>query len=226
MHGIMLHRLGSSVRILERSPTDTPPAHMAGVCLGSSAQQLLRRFDGVSEVPLGLRAVHLQSLGRDGTVRPFLRVDRLMTSWDALYARLRANFDARASGCVPRPPAPAPLAGESAEAARARAVYQVGAHVTDIEQLETGQLVVRYKDHAAGGKDAQALADLVLGADGPNSVVRKIFLGPGQSDRKYCGYVAWRGVVPEDQVSREARDVFQANITYSMLKKGGGHVIM
>lgn len=222
----MLHRLGCNVRILEQSPEDTPASHMAGVCLGRDAQQFLKQFDGVSETPLGIQAEFLQSLDQQGVVHPFMKVHRIMTSWDALYFRLRANFDARASRYIPQPPAPFTLASEDVETARARARYEVGAHVTDIEQLETGQLVVRYEDYTDSGKKTQAIADLVLGADGPNSVVRKLFLGPGQADRKYCGYVAWRGVVPEAEVSEETRKAFKTNITYSILNSEGGHVIL
>lgn len=38
--------------------------------------------------------------------------------------------------------------------------------------------------------------------------------------------MAWRGVVPEEEVSKETRDKFLANITYSMLNDEGGHVIV
>ena len=222
----MLHRLGSTVLVLEQSPVGTPLSHMAGVGLGSDVQRLLKCFDGVSQIPLGLPAVQLQSLDSNGTVHPFLKVNRMLSSWDALYFRLRANFDAKPSEYVPQPPVPVSVVGEDAESAKARAKYQAGAHVTDIEQLETGQLRVHYKDHAHGEKVHHALADLVIGADGPNSVVRKRFLEPGQADRLYCGYVAWRGVVPENHVSKATRDIFRSNITYSILKDGGGHVIM
>lgn len=226
MHGIMLHRLGSNVRILEQSPADVPFSHMAGVCIGSDVQQLLERFDGVLDTPLGMRAVLLQSLEQNATVRPFLKVNRIMTSWDALYFRLRANFDAKASDYVPQPPAPVSLDAEDPEGAKSRARYQVGACVTDIEQLETGQLMVHYRDLEGEGTTAQVLADLVIGADGANSVVRRKFMQSGQAERKYCGYVAWRGVVPEEQVSKETREIFRANITYSMMKGEGGHVIL
>nr|QJQ82455.1 BisA [Biscogniauxia sp.] len=209
MHGLMLHRLGSTVRILEQSPADTP------------------RFDRVSEIPLGIASVQLQSLDQKGKVHPFLRVNRIMSSWDALYFRLRANFDMRASDYVPYPRAlEPPLADEDGEAAQLRARYEVGKQVVGVEHLETGQVTVRYKDLADGGKDGEALADLVIGADGPNSVVRRTFLEPGQAERMYSGYVAWRGVVPETQVTKETRDVFRANITYSILKGEGGHVIV
>ncbi|KAI1465800.1 uncharacterized protein F4812DRAFT_461489 [Daldinia caldariorum] len=226
MHGIMLHRLGNTVRIFEQSLTHTPASHMAGVCLGLDVQHFLKRFDLIPERPLGIQSVQLQSLDENGQANPFLPVNRIMSSWDALYFRLRANFDMRSSEYVPHPPELDSLAGEGAESARARARYEVGKQVTGVEQLKTGQIAVRYKDHEDGGKEAQALADLVLGADGPNSIVRKSLLEPGQADRKYTGYVAWRGVVSEEQVSEETREVFGANITYSILKEGVGHVIV
>ncbi|MBF4613438.1 FAD-dependent monooxygenase [Curtobacterium sp. VKM Ac-1376] len=38
--------------------------------------------------------------------------------------------------------------------------------------------------------------DIVIGADGANSVVRR-FVAPGRSDNRYVGYSTWRGLVPE-----------------------------
>ncbi|KAI1778118.1 FAD/NAD(P)-binding domain-containing protein [Hypoxylon cercidicola] len=226
MHGLILHRLGSTVRILEQSPTETPVSHMAGVSIGGDVLQVLERFDRISEIPLGIPSVRIQSLNRQGKFHPFLRVNRVMSSWDALYFRLRANFDMLASDYVPCPPALIPLADEDMEAAKARARYEVGKQVVGIEQLETGQLMVHYKDQTDGGKNGKALADLVLGADGSNSIVRRTFSELGQAERKYSGYVAWRGAVPEEQVSEETRDVFRANITNSRFHGKGGHVIV
>ncbi|KAI0846179.1 FAD/NAD(P)-binding domain-containing protein [Daldinia vernicosa] len=226
MHGIVLHRLGSTVRVLEQSLANTPISHMAGVCLGIDVQRLLERFDRTPGIPLGISAVQLQSLDKQGKINPSVRINRIMSSWDALYFRLRANFDMQASDYVPHPPALDLRADEDADGAKSRARYEIGKQVIGIEQFKNGQLLVRYKDHTDGGADSQALADLVLGADGPNSIVRKIFLESGQADQKYTGYVAWRGIVPEEQVSEETREVFRANITYSILKGEGGHVIL
>lgn len=229
MHGIMLHRLGSNVRILERSPTDELASHMAGVCLGTDVQKFLARFDCVREIPLGIASTQMQSIDKHGKPHPFFTVNRLNTSWDALYYRLRANFDMRASGYVPSPPALVPQADESMEAAKERAIYDVGKQVVSIEQLETGQLMVRYKDQTNGGKDGQAVADLVLGADGSKSIVRTTFARPGQAERKCAGYVAWRGTVPEERLSEATRKVFSENTSYLLLKNGdaeGGHIIV
>ena len=41
--------------------------------------------------------------------------------------------------------------------------------------------------------------DLVIGADGLNSVARG-FVDPGHSENSYAGYVTWRGLVPESSL--------------------------
>lgn len=233
MHGLMLHRRGSHVRILEQSTSDQPVSHMAGVCLGVDVQQLLKRCDAHSDIPLGIQCNQLQSIDAQGKVHPFLKVNRIMSSWDALYFRLRANFDLRASDFIPQPlphlnTDAAGQSGieESINDSASRAKYEVGKEVVGLEQTDGGQVMVRYKDHADGGKDEQSLADLVIAADGPNSAVRKMLLGPDQAERKYAGYVAWRGAVLENQVSEETRQTFRENITYSIMKGEGGHVIL
>ncbi len=216
MHGLVLHRLGWSVHILERSPTETPASHMAGVCLGPDVLRFLQRFDRAAHIPLGIPAEQLQSLDAQGTAHPFLPVRRVMCSWDALYFRLRANFDGLASKYVPHPPGP--------QEADGRAKYETGQQVVAVhEDAERGgQVRVIVNDHHNGGAELQLAADLVLGADGPNSVVRDAAL----VHRQYAGYVAWRGVVAEDRVSAETRQIFSANITYSVLKGEGMHVIV
>ncbi|KAI9046261.1 uncharacterized protein KD926_004099 [Aspergillus affinis] len=149
LHGIILHRLGCSVRILEKSPRSTPVSHMAGVALGPDVLQFLSRFDCVQDVAsLGIPSELLQSLDSNGQPHPFLYATRIMSSWGALYFRLRANYD-----------------GLSSE----------------------------YKNAVA---------------------------------RRYAGYVAWRGVVRESEVSDETQHIFRKNITYSVLKSHGAHVIV
>jgi 2-polyprenyl-6-methoxyphenol hydroxylase-like FAD-dependent oxidoreductase len=227
MHGIMLHRLGHSVRIFERSSSGTPVSHMAGVCLGADVLRFLERFDGASEIPLGIESLQLQAVDHKGQVQPFLKARRVMSSWDALYFRLRANFDALASSYVPSPPSPAVYSGDGESTSAPSASYETGKEVIGISEIENAdRVLVTYKDDSNAGRVERATADLVIGADGPNSVVRRTFLKTGGRDRKYAGYVAWRGVVPEDEVSSRTRDVFRTNITYSLLPSGGGHVIL
>ena len=188
--------------------------------------EFLERFDRLAHLPLGINSECLQSVDDIGRVTVFLRGKRLITSWDALYFRLRANFDGLVSEYYPHPPSlssssSSSIAGGGKDGG-STAVYDVGKRVVEVEEVAEGVRVV-YTD-GAGDKREEAIADLVLGADGPNSVVRKCFLPPGIAERQYAGYVAWRGVVPEREVSDETRKIFSANISYSIIKDG--HVIV
>ena len=48
-------------------------------------------------------------------------------------------------------------------------------------------------------------------------------LCPG-TERKYVGYVAWRGTVIEDQVSEATKALFRTCVNYFIYK--GGHILM
>lgn len=65
--------------------------------------------------------------------------------------------------------------------------YHVGVH---FQRFEDGERVVAHFD---GGRTKEC--DLLIGADGPGSLVRQQLLPDVVSE--YAGYVAWRGVVPE-----------------------------
>lgn len=56
-------------------------------------------------------------------------------------------------------------------------------------------------------------ADLVVCADGVNSVFRKALLPDAQ--REYSGYVAWRGMVPESELSPATQQALSDAITYA-----------
>jgi 2,6-dihydroxypyridine 3-monooxygenase len=64
-------------------------------------------------------------------------------------------------------------------------------------------------------------ADLVVGADGLRSLVRRT-LHPGLELRD-AGYVAWRGVLPEESLSPSGRAPLAEAITYTILP--GSHIL-
>ncbi|KAI0002773.1 FAD/NAD(P)-binding domain-containing protein [Xylariaceae sp. FL0662B] len=54
-------------------------------------------------------------------------------------------------------------------------------------------------------------------ADGPDSAVRTKYLPNVR--RKYVGYIAWRGTVPEEEVSEGTREIFKDSITLHMMHR-------
>ncbi|KAI2872431.1 hypothetical protein CBS147343_6958 [Aspergillus niger] len=236
MQGITLHQQGHSIHILEQSPTPTPVSHMAGVSIGPDVQAFLSRFDRVSHIPLGIPATQLQSVDHSGQPKPFFRLQRIMTSWDALYFRLRANYDGLASDYIPNPPDPlSTLPDESSCDARARARYEYGQRVVDISEIpSTGQLAIVTESTSSSTRATTTYtADLVLGADGPRSTVRQLFLPPSpqgdnKTHRKYAGYLAWRAIIPESRITPTTLAIFQSNISYLIRKRPthGSHIVV
>ena len=70
---------------------------------------------------------------------------------------------------------------------------RAGRRVIDVQMKENGnEAVVRTTD-------GDLRADLVVGADGHRSIVRR-FVAPEQPDAAYSGYLLWRGLIDERQV--------------------------
>lgn len=91
--------------------------------------------------------------------------------------------------------------------------YHLGKTLTQVQPgLESA------KAYFADG--TAAIADLVVCADGGGSVARTQLLGIGA---KYSGYVTWRGMVDESDVSPETWNFFQDSFTYGLLRDG--HII-
>ncbi|TSD89313.1 2-polyprenyl-6-methoxyphenol hydroxylase [Mycobacterium sp. KBS0706] len=74
--------------------------------------------------------------------------------------------------------------------------YLPGRQAVDVVDSDAGA-VISFSD---GSTDQ---ADLVIGADGIGSVVRRS-VNPESPDNHFAGYVAWRGLVPESQLPEAA----------------------
>jgi 2-polyprenyl-6-methoxyphenol hydroxylase-like FAD-dependent oxidoreductase len=205
--GVALKRLRKdlNIRILERNPTPLLHDQGAGVVAGPDVQQFFETYDR-TKTPLAVTSHQRLYLSKDGGVIDRENKEQQMTSWDLLYHLLRANFDGVKSEYAKVP---------EAEEGEGSVSYEYGCSVVDVkvpkstsgstQELDMSNPVrITFQDR--DGQTTSTDADLVIAADGPSSKIRANYFP--DIKRTYAGYVAWRGTVPEDQVSEAARKVF------------------
>ncbi len=83
--------------------------------------------------------------------------------------------------------------------------YHLG-HEFDSMRQDGSSVTANFK----GGMEIKA--DLLVAADGFRSSIRRLLLPEIQPE--YAGYVAWRGVVPESDLSADVLKVFEDNFTF------------
>ena len=93
--------------------------------------------------------------------------------------------------------------------------YHLGAEVTDFTQDERGVTV-----HLADGS-TRAL-DMLVCADGISSSARAKLLPEAKA--RYAGYVAWRAVIPESDLTPASFEALRDSLTYCLLPSG--HVLV
>lgn len=124
-----------------------------------------------------------------------------MTSWDLVYHLLRWRVDGLDSDYVKG------LQRDD----RPKAEYEHGCTITNVEHDGADNVKLTWTDKDRG-EGQTATADLIIAADGPSSTIRALV--EPSVERKYVGYVAWRGTVPETELSEEARKVFVEQFTF------------
>lgn len=187
-------RKNLNIRVFERNPTPLLQDQGAGVVAGDDVQDFFKKHDR-TKTPFTIPSHQRIYLNKSGDVIKQENREQRMTSWDLLYHVLRANFDGVDTNYAKAPP---PEEGEGSTS------YDYDHQVTDIDLSGSNSLAVHAKTSA--GDTVSFSADLIIAADGPSSTIRKFI--DDSIERKYAGYVAWRGTVPETQVSSAARDVF------------------
>lgn len=95
-----------------------------------------------------------------------------------------------------------------------RGGYELGRAVESVSTERDGSVL-----HFLDGSSESA--DLVIGADGIGSVVRKA-INPGASSNKFAGYVAWRGLIPETALPQAASLLLER---FAFYVTGGVHVL-
>ena len=149
---------------------------------------------------IGVESQLRQHLDRTGKIVQRQNYRQSMTSWDLLYNLLRAKFDGGGSTSA---------AMNSQAPGEGEAIYQYGAKVTSLNETVEG-MEVGYTD--SEGSITTKSADLIITADGAGSKMRDI-LTPDVT-RKYAGYVAFRGTVPEASAPQICKDLFIDKFTF------------
>ena len=123
-----------------------------------------------------------------------------LTGWKVLHSLLRAHFDQHTLRDCPQ------FIPESNKA-DGEAVYDLGKRVTDLVHSQ-GSIRLAFED-LINRRRGEIAADIVIAADGARSTIRELSL-PDLANQ-YAGYLAWRGVVAEKDVSETTRETFRRN---------------
>ncbi|KAI1385390.1 FAD/NAD(P)-binding domain-containing protein [Hypoxylon trugodes] len=197
--GLALKALGHDTTILERNPVPLLQDQGAGIVAGGDTLELLKRYIR-SDRPFAVRSDRRQYLDKDGNVVHKEEMEQNMTSWDLTYNLMRANYDGVESPYCTVPD-PIPEHG--------KATHFHDRQVTSFEEEGDG---IRVHWKTSTGEEGSTFGDILIGADGPSSTVRKI-LEPGV-ERKYVGYCALRGTLIESEASEAAKEAFSHRFTF------------
>lgn len=102
MHGIMIKQLGHNVRILEQTTSSVRTDQAAGMGTGPQGREFFEQHD-VYAKPYSFACPGFQFLDKEANIKRTLNLPLNLTSWNVLYYRLRANFDAFESTFCPNP---------------------------------------------------------------------------------------------------------------------------
>lgn len=201
--GVALKSHGINTTILERNPTNLLENQGAGIVAGGDTLGFFQTYDR-SGRDVAIASEKRMYLNQQGDVVHEEVMKQTMTSWDLAYYLLRANYDgvksAYLQGQDPR---------DWAKPSDGKVDYRYG---STVKKYSIEGEAVRVEYTTADGQERSVRGDLLIGADGPSSTVRKL-LCP-EIERKYCGYVVIRGTVPENEASEAAREAFVERFTF------------
>ncbi|KAK5164559.1 uncharacterized protein LTR77_009765 [Saxophila tyrrhenica] len=185
--GILLKRQGHNVHILESASSSAREGQAAGIGLAADIKRFFDQHDRLKHIPLGTPVNEIQILDADLKPATIINVPYEMTTWDAAYYRLRANFDGLVSPYCPDPPPTEPGEGE--------ATYATNIKVLSVQPSTTASTTLTLSaTDLSTSKPVTYTATHVIAADGANSTLRSSLYPNLQ--RHEPGYLIWRGVVP------------------------------
>ncbi|KAB5527916.1 monooxygenase [Coniochaeta sp. 2T2.1] len=199
--GIALRELGHDTTILERDRNPLLHDQGAGIVAGGHSLEFLSKYNRCQR-PVAIHSERRQYVDKDGNVVHSVNANHNMTSWDLTYHILRANYDGVGSPYCDVPP-PNPDHG--------MAIHMHDRTVTGVQKHGEG-VCVSWRCTSDPSVTGTIAADRLIGADGPNSFIRSLFVP--NLGRKYAGYCALRGTVVEHEASDTARETFVDNFTF------------
>ena len=225
MVAIPLIRLGHNVTIIERSPTPLLHDQGAGIVAGGETLEFWSKFKpGVH--PNDSQRWKARDIAVHSRQRLYLDVkgkvidrdpwEQRMTSWDLLYYLGRAAFDGVDSEYLVKQDAS--NSDDHTPSGGGKAKYEFGRSVTSIREVDD-RIEISYsdsRDHTNGDTTSASdtmTADFLIAADGPSSTLRPVLI-PNPPPRTYVGYVAFRGTVPELNLSSSAKTAFVESFTF------------
>lgn len=197
--GLALKSLGHDTTILERNPVPLLQDQGAGIVAGGDTLAFFKRYNRCDQT-FAVGSKRRQYLDKEGNVVHREEMPQNMTSWDLTYNLMRANYDGVESPYC-KVPEPDPAHGKAA--------HLHNRTVTDFKEEGDG---VRVFWKTGQGEEGSTYGDILIGADGPSSTVRKI-LEPAV-ERKYTGYCALRGTMLESEASDAAKEAFCERFTF------------
>ena len=203
----------TKVTILERSPSSLLHNQGAGVVAGAETQAFFDQYvrPGRDIAVTSQQRLYLHRNGGivDGSLDE--RQQR-MTSWDLLYRFLRWRVDGMDIGdYLSSTSSNGTLQDGVIQNSGSKASYQFGCTATNLEDLgESKGVRVTWSDRSQATQSE--VADLVITSDGASSSIRSR-LRP-DVERRYAGYVAFRGTVSETELSSETVSVMSEEFAF------------
>ena len=186
---LLLRDAGCDVRVFERSPAALQARGAGIAALDATLDYLLKR-GGFQVTDVCSSTGWIRFLNRDGSVQHEQRHRYRFSSWNTIYRSLLSLLD-----------------GDR---------YQLGTEVTGFAERDgTVTVTLGRGQHTTRHASRETRADLLVCADGVGSPARARLLPAVRP--AYAGYVAWRGTVPERDLSPGTRTILGDALTYQVL---------
>lgn len=182
--GVVLRSLPnvSSITVLERYQIELLQDLGAGIRLGDEACAAILQHTGQPPAKYSALLTSYRFISKDGSVSVEQPTNTWTSTWAQLYRVLRQSFDADPKCC-----------------------YRHGCTLENLEEGCGSSLIVEYRDEH--GRTETTVADIVIGADGASSKVQSLMLP--ETTRTSVGYVCYRGVVLDSDVSEDAAKLYR-----------------